>query len=80
MTKTAYRIQTQKGEVIVEGRTAFEALGIHRKRGPRGLGKGWTLTRQPDGWIVAVNSNQRVLEGGYHRLKEVNWVRGMRGI
>jgi hypothetical protein len=67
-------------EVLVEGVDAFAALGKHRKRGVNGLGKGWTLTRQPDGWIVAVNSSQKVLEGGYHRMKEVDWVRGMNAI
>lgn len=75
---TAYRIQVSKDEeVIVEAQTAFAALGIHRKRGPNGLGKDWKLTRQPDGWIVASNGAQKTLEGNYHRLKEVNWTRSM---
>jgi hypothetical protein len=62
-------------EVEVEGVDAFAALGKHRGRGVNGLGKGWQLTRQPDGWIVAVNRSQKVLEGGYHRMKEVDWTR-----
>jgi hypothetical protein len=62
-------------EVEVEAVDAFAALGKHRGRGVNGLGKGWQLTRQRDGWIVAVNKSQRVLEGGYHRMKEVNWTR-----
>jgi len=67
-------------EVIVEAYDAFAALGKHRGRGVNGLGKGWTLTRQPSGWIVAANSDQKVLERGYHRMKEVDWVRGMNAI
>ena len=65
----------QPTEVEVEAQDAFAALGKHRKRGVNGLGQGWQLTRQPDGWIVAVNRSQKVLEGGYHRLKEVDWSR-----
>ena len=73
---TAFRIQTSNDkEVVIEATDAFAALGKHRKRGVNGLGKNWTLTRQPDGWIVAVNSAGRTLERGYHRLKEVNWTR-----
>lgn len=62
-------------EVEVEGVDAFAALGKYRGRGVNGLGKGWQLTRQPNGWIVAVNRSQKVLEGGYHRMKETNWTR-----
>lgn len=62
-------------EVEVKGENAFVALGKHRGRGANGLGKGWQLTRQPDGWIVAVNRNQRTLAGGYYCLKEVDWTR-----
>lgn len=62
-------------EVEVVAVDAFAALGKHRGRGVNGLGKGWQLTRQRDGWIVAVNRSQKVLEGGYHRMKEVDWTR-----
>lgn len=62
-------------EVEVEAVDAFAALGKHRGRGVNGLGKGWQLTRQADGWIVAVNRSQKVLEGGYHRMKETDWSR-----
>jgi hypothetical protein len=67
-------------EVIVEAYDAFAALGKYRGRGVNGLGKGWTLTRQPDGWIVCANSDQKVLERALHRMKEVGWVRGMNAI
>ena len=75
MKTRQYRILTNSNEVIIEATDAFAALGKHRKRGVNGLGKGWTMTRQPDGWIVAVNTDQKVLEGGYHKLKEVDWSR-----
>lgn len=76
--KTAYRVIGKNGqEFIVEGRTPTEALGIFLKRGPFGLGAGWVLTRQPDGWIVASNKNDRTLSRTYHKLREVNWDRSM---
>lgn len=62
-------------EVTVEAADAFVALSKFLKRGVNGLGKGWQLTRQPDGWIVASNKNDRVLGRTYHRLKEVDWSR-----
>jgi len=64
-------------EVTVEAVDAFAALGKHLKRGVNGLGKGWELTRQPNGWIVASNKNDKVLGRTYHRLKEVDWSRGV---
>jgi hypothetical protein len=66
----------QPTEVEVEAVDAFAALGKFLKRGVNGLGKGWTLTRQPNGWIVASNQNDKVLGRTYHRLKEVDWTRG----
>jgi hypothetical protein len=62
-------------EVEIEGVDAFAVLGKFLKRGVNGLGKSWTLTRQPDGWIVAVNASGRTLERAYVRLKEVDWSR-----
>ena len=76
---TQYRIQQKDGsEVIVEAETPFAALGIHRKRGPYGLGKMWQMTRQPNGWIVASNAGVRSMKREHYRLKEVNWQRGVR--
>ena len=76
---TQYRIQLKDGsEAIVEAQSPFEALGIHRKRGPQGLGRAWQMTRQPDGWIVASNSSEKSMERNHYRLKEVNWKRGVR--
>ena len=65
----------QPEEVEIVAPDAFAALGKYRGRGMSGLGKGWQLSRQPDGWIVAMNRSQKVLEGGYHRLKETCWTR-----
>jgi hypothetical protein len=62
-------------ESIVAARTAAEALGIFLKRGRYGLGAGWTLTRQPDGWIVASNKTGRTLERTYHKLREEDYSR-----
>ena len=62
-------------EVYVEAADAFVALSKYLKRGVNGLGKGWELTRQPNGWIVASNKNDKVLGRTYHRLKEVDWSR-----
>ncbi len=74
-----YRIKQQaETEVIVEASGPFEALGIHRKRGPRGLGHSWRLTRQADGWIVASNTAEKSIERNHYRLKEVDWQRGVR--
>jgi hypothetical protein len=67
-------------EVTVEADDVFAALGKYLKRGVNGLGKGWELTRQPNGWIVASNKNDKVLGRTYHRLKEVDWARGMDAI
>lgn len=67
-------------EVTVEAVDAFAALGKHLKRGVNGLGKGWELTRQPNGWIVASNKNDKVLGRTYHRLREETWSRGMNAI
>jgi hypothetical protein len=76
---TQYRIQQKDdSEAIVEARSPFEALGIHRKRGPHGLGRAWQLTRQPDGWIVASNSSEKSMERNHYRIKEVDWKRGGR--
>lgn len=65
-------------ERTVAGRSPAEALGVFLKRGRFGLGKNWTLTRQPDGWIVAVNTAGRNLERTQWKLREENYVRGMR--
>lgn len=62
-------------EVIVEARTAAEALGIFLKRGRFGLGAGWILTRQPNGWIVASNKTGKTLERTYHKLREQDYNR-----
>lgn len=62
-------------EVTVEAADAVTALSKYLKRGVNGLGKGWTFTRQPNGWIVASNKNDKVLGRTYHRLKEVDWSR-----
>jgi hypothetical protein len=65
-------------EHSVLARTPYEALGIFLKRGRHGLGTNWRLTRQPDGWIVAVNTTGRNLERKMHKLREKNYTRGMR--
>jgi hypothetical protein len=65
-------------EHVVKARTANEALGIFLRRGRYGLGSKWALTRQPNGWIVAVDTNGRTLERKMFRLREKNYVRGMR--
>jgi hypothetical protein len=62
-------------EVKTSGVDAYAALSKFLKRGVNGLGKGWVFTRQPNGWIIASNKNDRVLGRTYHRLKEVNWSR-----
>jgi len=65
-------------EHIVKARSANEALGIFLKRGRYGLGAKWSLTRQPDGWIVAIDTAGRTLERRSYKLREKNYVRGMR--
>jgi hypothetical protein len=65
-------------EQTISGRTPAEALGVFLKRGRYGLGSNWMLTRQPDGWIVATNKGGRNLERTQWKLREVNYVRGMR--
>ena len=65
-------------ENTVSARSANEALGIFLKRGRYGLGAKWSLTRQPDGWIVAVDTGARTLERRMWKLREANYVRGMR--
>ena len=65
-------------EHIVWARTPIEALGIFLRRGRNGLGAAWALTRQPTGWIVAVNTSGRTLERKMYRLREKNYTRGMR--
>lgn len=65
-------------ERTVAGRSPAEALGVFLKRGRFGLGANWMLTRQPDGWIVAVNTGGRNLERTQWKLREKNYVRGMR--
>jgi hypothetical protein len=63
---------------IVSGRSPAEALGIFTRRGRFGLGSGWMLSRQPDGWIVATNKTMKNLERTQHKMREVNYTRGMR--
>jgi len=65
-------------EVIVKAYTASEALGIFLKRGRFGLGAGWLLTRQPDGWIVASNKSGKTLERTYHKLREEDYRKSAR--
>ena len=75
---TQYRIETETvegPERIIEARDAYAALGIFLKRGANGLGKHWTLTRQPNGWIVCSNQATKTLEGTMYRMKEVGWNR-----
>ena len=72
----AYVIIDNKGvEHIVEGRCATEALGIFLKRGRFGLGKGWVLTRQSNGWLVCSNKADKTLGRTMHKLREVGWSR-----
>jgi hypothetical protein len=74
-----YIVKTKTGEeVTVLGRTPAEALGIFMKRGRFGVGAAWTFTRQPDGWIVCINTGLRTLERTYHKLREKQYSRGMR--
>lgn len=71
-----YIVIDKKGEeVLVAARTAAEALGVFLKRGRFGLGAGWILTRQPDGWIVASNKTGKTLERTYHKLREADYSR-----
>jgi hypothetical protein len=65
-------------EHIVWARSPHEALGIFLRRGRNGLGAAWRLSRGSDGWIVAVNTSGRTLERKMHKLREKNYVRGMR--
>ena len=65
-------------EHSVFGRSPYEALGIFLKRGRHGLGTNWRLSRGPDGWIVAVDTNGRSFERKMHKLREKNYTRGMR--
>lgn len=75
-TKQEYVIDLGGGkEKTISALSASQAVAIHTKRGNAGLGRGWTLTRQPNGWIVATNSDRRTLDRPYVRLKEVNWSR-----
>jgi hypothetical protein len=62
----------------ISARTPSEALGIFLKRGRFGIGKAWSFTRQPTGWIVAVDTAARTLERRMYRLREKNYTRGMR--
>lgn len=74
-----YVVKTKTGgEVTVLARTPAEALGIFTKRGRFGIGAAWTFTRQPDGWIVCSNTGMKNLERIYHKLREKDYVRGMR--
>jgi len=68
-------INKNGAEVIVKARTAAEALGIFLKRGRFGLGAGWILTRQKDGWIVASNKTGKTLERTYHKLREEDYTK-----
>lgn len=74
-----YVIQNPNGsDRIVSGRTPTEALGISLRRGRYGLGKSWTLTRQPDGWILAIDKAGKTLDRRTVKLREKNYTRGMR--
>ena len=74
-----YIVKTKTGgEATVLARTPAEALGIYMKRGRFGIGAAWTFTRQPDGWIVCANTAMKNLERVYHKLREKDYVRGMR--
>lgn len=78
-TDKEYVVQTRNGgQTVVLARTPGEALGIFLKRGRFGIGAAWTFTRQPDGWIVASNTGMKNLERTYHKLREKDYVRGMR--
>lgn len=76
--KTGTSGQTKVIDMTVKGRSPHEALGIATRRGRFGLGKYWRLTRQPDGWILAVNTAGRTLERSALKLREKNYTRGMR--
>lgn len=78
-TDKEYIVKTKTGgEATILARTPGEALGIFLKRGRFGIGAAWTFTRQPDGWIVATHTGMRTLERTYHKLREKEYVRGMR--
>jgi hypothetical protein len=62
-------------EVPVSGNTAASALSIFLKRGRYGLGSGWIFTRQPNGWIVASNKDEKTLQRTCYKLREVNYSR-----
>lgn len=67
----------EKTQRVIQARTASSALSIHLKRGVSGLGRGWVLTRQPNGWIVASNKSGKTLERKYVRLREQDYSRYM---
>lgn len=79
MEDKEYIVKTKTGgEAVVLARTPAEALGIYTKRGRFGIGAAWTFTRQPDGWIVCTHTGMKTLERTYHKLREKEYVRGMR--
>ena len=76
-----YRIETSPGvEVIVKAVGMSQALSIFLKRGRRGMSASWCFTRQPDGWVVARNTDGRQLERKFYKLREVNWDRDTRSV
>ncbi len=60
-------------EIIVQGRNAREALGVYMKRGRRGLGAAWSMTRQKNGWIIVSPSAERTLERTYYKMRETEY-------
>ena len=67
-------------EHLILARSPFEALGIFLKRGRFGLSPSWRLSRNPDGWIIAVNTAGRNLERKMFKLREKNYTPGMPGM
>lgn len=62
---------------IIKAYKPSDALSVYLKRGVSGLGKGWQLTRQPNGWILCANKGQRTLERKVVKLREVEYSRHM---
>jgi hypothetical protein len=65
-----FRVYLQSGkESRVFARTHSEALSIALRRGRFGLGAGWRFSRQPDGWVLGVNTSMKNLEREKYRYK-----------
>jgi hypothetical protein len=75
MTRAYIVQQGSKDITIPAAKSITDAFRLFRHHA---VGKNWSFTRQPNGWVVCSPSANKQLERTFFKIREANWSRGER--